>query len=206
MKKIAEPADKILFTSDPHFGHEGIIPFMERPFASAAQMDETLIERWNEVVPHDGLVFLLGDIGFATSKRIVEIFKSLNGRKILIKGNHDSNYSDKVLCSIFEEIYDLLYIRIYDAYSSKYRYIVLSHYPMLDWQSSFRGSWQLFGHLHTRSRIEFDYLKSRLFSRQYDVGVDNNNFRPVSFYEVSDIISRQFTDNRFKQSNYNPVF
>lgn len=40
----------IYFTSDLHFGHENVIRFDHRPFASAEEMDETLIERWNNKV------------------------------------------------------------------------------------------------------------------------------------------------------------
>lgn len=202
MKKIDIPAEKVFFTSDMHFGHEGIIHFANRPYKTVEQMDETMIANWNEMVSSDSLVFVLGDIGFTGNDRIVEIFNQLKGIKILIKGNHDSNYKEDILNSIFEEIHDILYVRVTDDLISKFHYIVLCHYPMLDWQSSFRGSWQLFGHLHTRMLAEFDTFKTRLFSSQYDVGVDNNNFRPISFYEVKDIIEEQERSNNFKKSNY----
>jgi calcineurin-like phosphoesterase family protein len=202
MKKVEALSGNIFFTSDLHFGHEGIIQFAGRPFNNSTDMDSRLIRNWNEKVPAEGLVFVLGDIGFAPAKRIREIFGSLNGTKILIRGNHDSNYGDKLLGDLFEEIYDLLYIRIQDQNSSRYTYIVLSHYPMIDWQSSFHGSWQLFGHLHTRDIPEFNTLKSHLFSKQYDVGVDNNQFRPISFEELKQVIKQQAKNPNFKQSNY----
>lgn len=34
----------IYFTADTHFGHENIIRFCDRPFVSAEEMDEVLIE------------------------------------------------------------------------------------------------------------------------------------------------------------------
>lgn len=202
MKKINTPSDKIFFTSDLHFGHEGIITFAGRPYENVEQMDRSLIENWNKIIPPDGLTFVLGDIGFAKSEQIIDIFGQLNGQKILIRGNHDSNYKDGVMDTIFEEVHDILYVRITDNVDAKFYYMVLCHYPMLDWQSSFRGSWQLFGHLHTRNLIEFETFKTRLFSQQYDVGVDNNNLRPISFYELKKIMSEQEKDNCFKLSNY----
>ncbi len=202
MKKIETLSRNIFFTSDLHFGHDGIIQFAGRPFSNSFEMDECLIRNWNHKVPENGLAFVLGDIGFAPAKRIREILGQLNGKKILIRGNHDSNYTDKLLNTFFEEIHDLLYIRIQDELTSRYTYIVMSHYPMLDWQSSFRGSWQLFGHLHTRNIAEFDTFKTHLFDKQYDVGVDNNQFRPVSFHELKQIIESQGKDTDFKQTNY----
>lgn len=202
MKKIDEPSNKIFFTSDQHFGHEGIIKFANRPYNSVDEMDKDLIYKWNETVSADGLTFVLGDIGFCDKNRIMDIYSQLNGRKILIRGNHDSNYKDKILDSLFDEIHSILYTRIRDVITSKYLYMSLCHYPMLDWQGSFKGSWQLFGHLHTRDLVEFDTLRTKLFASQYDVGVDNNNYRPISFDEVKQIIQSQTEDPSFKQTNY----
>lgn len=202
VKKIDIPAEKIFFTSDMHFGHEGIIIFANRPFDSAEKMDQTLIRNWNQTVPEDGLTFVLGDIGNTDKKPVMEKLNKLNGQKILIRGNHDHIYKEEALRTVFEEIHDLLYIRIFANRASRYQYIALCHYPMLDWQNSFRGAWQLFGHLHTREIIEFEYFKTRLFPKQYDVGVDNNDFRPVSFYTIEKLISEQKNDRRFKRTNY----
>ena len=41
---------KIYFTSDNHFGHEGVIRFDNRPFASVEEMDAEMIRRWNAKV------------------------------------------------------------------------------------------------------------------------------------------------------------
>lgn len=202
MKKVNEPAHKVFFTSDMHFGHEGIIKFANRPYSNIEEMDNALINNWNNIVPADGLTFVLGDIGFCSKSKIVNIFKQLNGTKILIRGNHDSNYKDDILESIFEEIHDILYVRVLDNVSSKYVYMVLCHYPMLDWQGSFKGAWQIFGHLHTRELVEFDTLKTKLFASQYDVGVDNNNFKPISFYELKEIMKSQSKISSFKTTNY----
>lgn len=202
MKKINDISSKIFFTSDQHFGHESIIKFANRPHDRADDMDEDMIRKWNSVVPVDGLTFVLGDIGFCNKKDIVDIYSRLNGRKILIRGNHDSNYSDDVLTSIFDEIHDQIYVRIQDQETSKYVYMVLCHYPMFDWQGSFKGSWQLFGHIHTRELVEFETLRTKLFSTQYDVGVDNNDFEPVSFQKLKGIMESQSKCDTFKTTNY----
>lgn len=203
MKKIDKSSEKIFFTADPHFGHEWIRKFNNRPFISMEEMDKVLIENWNKVVPTDGLTFVLGDIGSTDEARIVEIFQQLNGEKVLIRGNHDDDYSDDTLHAIFSEVYDILYLRVKDDDLSMYNYMVLCHYPMLDWQNSFEGSWQLFGHIHTREEVvEFKTVQTKLFDTQYDVGVDNNDFHPISFHSLKKIIENQRGDTNFKQSNY----
>lgn len=202
MKKIKQTGDKVFFTSDIHFGHEWILNFNNRPFHSVEEMDEALIKNWNNTVPADGLTFVLGDIGIAKADRIVELFSQLNGDKILIRGNHDDDYKDEILLAVFLEIHDLLHLRVLDNLTDKYNYMVLCHYPMIDWQNSFRGTWQLFGHVHTRNIDAFDTFKTNLLDLQYDVGVDNNHFCPVSFHQVKAKIEQQKNDTTFKQSNY----
>jgi len=52
---------KIWFTADTHLGHENVIRYNPRPFSSTAEMDEALIENWNQVVQPDDAVYHLGD-------------------------------------------------------------------------------------------------------------------------------------------------
>ena len=81
----------ILITED---GHENIIKYCNRGidgrvFADAREMDAVMIARWNEVVGPDDTVYHLGDFALCPDWRKREILHSLNGRKILIVGNHD---------------------------------------------------------------------------------------------------------------------
>ena len=48
-------------TSDLHFGHENIIRYCDRPFADVDAMNRALVDRWNEVVGDDDVVWVLGD-------------------------------------------------------------------------------------------------------------------------------------------------
>jgi calcineurin-like phosphoesterase family protein len=83
----------IWLTSDTHFDHINILDYENRPFANHLEMTESLIENWNSVVkPHD-LVFHLGDVFICKAKRMEEISARLNGRRILIQGNHDEGFS-----------------------------------------------------------------------------------------------------------------
>jgi calcineurin-like phosphoesterase family protein len=91
------------FTSDTHFGHANIIKYCQRPFATADQMNNTLIRNWNSRVKADDQVFHVGDFCFYNTKdhgegvRMVwtDWWKLLNGHKVLIRGNHDRNNSAK---------------------------------------------------------------------------------------------------------------
>ena len=78
----------IYFTSDTHFGHARIIELCARPFANVDEMNEALIQKWNAVVGPDDVVYHLGDF-FMGPKETVLLRKRLNGKIVLIKGNHD---------------------------------------------------------------------------------------------------------------------
>lgn len=79
--------------------------------------------------------------------------------------------------------------------------IYLCHYPFLCFEGSYKDDvWQLFGHVHTRrSNSGIDAGRPQyLYPTQYDVGVDNNNFTPVSFGQVKRIIDKQVEQSKEK--------
>lgn len=82
--------DPIFFTSDIHFGHDNCRKWYPqfRPQNTVKEMDEAIIESWNNTVPKDGVVFFLGDFslkyGFA-----LDYIPRLNGQILWIPGNHD---------------------------------------------------------------------------------------------------------------------
>jgi calcineurin-like phosphoesterase family protein len=85
-----------LFTADQHFGHQNILKYeaenrvneFGRTFKTVEQMDEYLVDQWNSVVGIDDEVYCLGDVCMKMTL-LREILPFLNGRKILIVGNHD---------------------------------------------------------------------------------------------------------------------
>ena len=180
--------EEVWFTSDTHFGYENIIRFCGRPFKNAKEMNAELIRRWQETVPEDGIVFHLGDFAHGGTKLWNSILSTLPGHKYLILGNHDMkvlrhNYIDR-----FEIITQQMSIRIGE------QAIILNHNPFLCYGGSYNNVWQLFGHVHsgpiTHTGLDHPRLRM-LFPLQYDVGVDNNDFRPVSFTEVKEKIDAQ---------------
>lgn len=77
--------------SDTHFLHSNIISYCNRPFNSADHMDLVMIKRWNERVKPEDIVYHLGDVGLTKEDKLTPIVKSLNGKKILVLGNHDKS-------------------------------------------------------------------------------------------------------------------
>ena len=180
--------DKVFFTSDTHFGHESIIRYCNRPFRNAEEMNAELIRRWQETVPEDGIVFHLGDFAHGNARLWNDILSALPGRKYLILGNHDIKALRQGYMGRFELVAQQMTIRVGG------QAIVLNHNPFLCYGGSYRDVWQLFGHVHSGPACHtgLDHPRLRmLFPLQYDVGVDNNDFRPISFAEVKAKIEAQ---------------
>ena len=186
-KKIKYSPDHTFFTSDTHFGHANIIRFCNRPFRNVEEMNEALIENWNLVVSEDDTVFHLGDFAFGGSNVWKSIIPRLNGHINLIIGNHDRKNLRQGYMSFFDMVVPQLQIEIEDTS------IYLNHYPFLCYGGSYRGVWQLFGHVHSGPGADgLDISRLRvLLPTQYDVGVDNNNFTPISYREVKNKIEAQ---------------
>ncbi len=190
--KLDSSKQGIFFTSDLHFGHQNIIRFCKRPWETTDEMDEALIENWNSVVKENDIVFDLGDFAFAPNSRWKEILQRLNGKHYLILGNHDVTRwpGDKIM-GLFERVEQQMLLKIDE------QYVYLNHYPFLcyggSWKNPEHAVWQLFGHTHSSPNSSGldDSRLVHLFPYQYDAGVDNNNYTPVSWEEVKAIIENQ---------------
>lgn len=190
--KIDTTITKIWFTSDTHFGHQNILKFCERPFVSIEEMDNTIIERWNLKVGKDDIVFHLGDFAFATNKRWQELISLLNGKIYLILGNHDiTRWPGTYTMQLFDRVENQMMLKI----DNKYK-VYLNHFPFLCYDGTYRNpedcTIQLHGHVHERvgGIGKDDQRLQYRFPYQYDVGVDNNNFYPVSWEEILKIIHK----------------
>ena len=183
------------FTSDTHFTHANIIRFCNRPFKDVEQMNETLIANWNRVVGINDIVFHLGDFCLGGAAEWTKVLDRLNGRIYLIIGNHDLKNLRQGFVGRFEHVAMQMHIMV-----GKQR-IYLCHYPFLCFEGGYKNVWQLFGHVHSRkSNTGIDAGRLQyLFPTQYDVGVDNNDFTPVSFGQVQKIINKQIENSKERQ-------
>ena len=84
---------KIFVCADLHFSHKNIIKYENRPFEDIHDMNKQLVRNWNRVVKKDDIVFVLGDVSFASRRITRELVTKLNGHKRLIMGNHDRDRS-----------------------------------------------------------------------------------------------------------------
>ena len=145
--KFDSSKQNIFFTADTHLGHENIIKYCNRPFASIEEHDEEIIKRWNEKIGPDDIVFHLGDFAFASESYIKYVLEQLNGKKYLIFGNHDWKRMTKSICQkYFVDVSQQMVIRIDN------QLIYLNHFPFLCFAGSWRGldaAWQIFGHVHS---------------------------------------------------------
>ena len=166
---------RIFFVADSHFGHANILRFCERPFNNTQEHDETLIENWNNTVGKNDFVYHLGDFCFGTgtnTQDALQYFEQLNGKIIMITGNHDRHAR-----RIKEHFYQW-YEGMHEA-KIRGNKIVLCHYPLLSWNAACHGRPHLFGHCHSGPKKRIVHQPN-----SYDVGVDNNNFTPISYEEV----------------------
>lgn len=153
----------IFLISDTHFGHENIIGYCGRPFASAAEMDEALVDRWNAVVRPSDHVYHLGDV--AMKKPHLDIVKRLNGHKRLVFGNHDIFEAKHYLAAGFEKVMGM---RVLDG-------LIFTHIPIHPGSMGrFRAN--VHGHVHNSESLALPYI---------NVSVEVIDYTPVALDVVS---------------------
>lgn len=183
----------LFFTSDTHFNHKAIVDLCHRPFSSIEEHDNKLIENWNSVVKPQDTVFHLGDFCFAGYPKWKEIREQLNGNIILIIGNHDRKNLTAQAIQLFDEVLPQAQLQIDN------RTVYLNHFPFLCFAHAdpnmYKDTYsiQLFGHIHSGpNSTSGDVLRTNiLYPTQYDVGVDNNNYIPVSWNDIKNKINLQ---------------
>jgi len=184
---------KIFFTSDHHFGHKNVIKYSNRLFESVEEMDEMMIQRWNEKINEGDEVYHLGDVGLNSVGKLRKILERLNGKIYLIKGNHEK--SAAACHTRFEWIKDYHELIIEDEEFEKgQQMIALFHYSLRVWNASHWGTYHLYGHSHGA-------LPDDPNSLSFDIGVDCHNFYPLSYEEVKAIMKKKDWKPPFKTSN-----
>lgn len=163
------------FISDLHFSHKNIIRYDDRPFGDADEMDRAMVELWNETVGKDDLTYILGDVSWAKPERTVELVSSLNGEKVLVRGNHDT---DKLLVPELRRCFASVENYIDIATNGPERHIILSHYPIVFFDRCMRGAVHFYGHVHNSYQWDMTEQMRRMTGanndgvefRMYNVG------------------------------------
>ena len=211
----------IWYCADHHFGNAAITGHIgrkgagwDREFESPGEMDAYMIDRWNELVGVEDIVYYLGDFTLLGGKRMLGYLDRLSGRIRFVPGGHDMRWMKDLgikrdmgrtnLPRPFQkhEVLTMIHfqhVQIPTSLSSrKKQLIVMSHYPQFTWESSHHGSWHLHGHSHGGLGKANRFLKmvktppSTLEDfHQMDVGVDPWEFYPVHLSTVIDRLDRQ---------------
>ena len=169
----------IWFTADYHLGHRNIIKYCNRPFETAEEMNEYILFLLDKMTNPGDTLYYLGDLTFkeGLAKLFFDQFEDLEIHYLI--GNHDNTKVIKVArehCASVSQIKDV---------SIEGQSITLCHYAMRVWNKSHFNAWQLYGHSHGTLAPA---------GKQYDVGVDNNQFLPRSFGELKSIMD-ELPDN-----------
>lgn len=169
----------IWFTSDTHFGHERVLGFCDRPWDTIAAMNRDLVDEINRWVAPEDTLYHLGDYSFKmTLEDAANLRKRISCKDVhLVPGNHDKDWSQPAVSWAFTVEKPITVLKI-----DKLK-LVLSHYPMADWQGMSHESIHLHGHIHTRG-MKYNELNRMQGLYRYDAGVDANDFRPICLDEV----------------------
>lgn len=182
------------FISDMHFMHTNIIKLSNRPFPTIEEHDAQLIKNWNQRIEPNDTVYILGDIAMSNDiDRIHSLLDALHGKKRLIAGNHDKYLkSNKFDRTKFEWIKD------YYEFKVNKKHIILFHYPILEWHRYYVPSIHLYGHVHNTNINYFDDI---LPANAVNVGVDVNDFKPLTIMDIEAIIDSRIQNG--KNLSYN---
>ena len=182
--------------SDTHFGHEKTCTVFKRedgsplrPFASAEEMDEAMVSRWNaRVRPHDK-VYHLGDV--VINRKFLHILGRLNGDKVLIRGNHDI-FKLEDYTAYFRDV------RGYHVMNG----MIFSHIPVHS-DSIARFGCNIHGHLHDKRVMFAKHAGARpeIDVRYHCVCVEQTDFAPISLEEVNDRIRAEGGTVGFRNGN-----
>lgn len=179
---------KNFYIADLHFGHRAVLKYDNRPFSSVEEGDAALIDNWNSVVGLDDSVYILGDVGYHNVITMIDILKQLNGRKYLIKGNHDIK-----LCRNKDFQKQFLSIDDYLEVAEGEAQIVLCHYPILAYRNHYySNNYHFYGHVHNTWEEEVMRQVADIMAenhqrfKAYNVGcmMPYMNYTPRTFEEI----------------------
>lgn len=153
------------FISDTHFFHENVIRFDNRPFTCIEEMNAKIRDWWNNTVSSKDRVYILGDFIWLppSNPEYIKFTRSLNGRKVLIKGNHDNTEKfSHDLKNCFEDICQRKEIKL------NKKHIILDHYPQMIYRHDTDSNvFHFHGHTHITSEQDWveKWTRALIFNR-----------------------------------------
>lgn len=171
--------------------HEPILGWCKgtRPYKTVDEMNEAIVKVWNDTVGKKDEIRILGDFAFKNHRKWVNV---LNGKKIIVIGNHDGMKLD-ALSGLSGDV-DAETQKTLQQFRSHSRLIecsylgqrmALSHYWLGTWEDAYAGCWNLHSHVHGRRKESLpDGISHYLW---LDVGWDVFG-RPIAFEEIDEIM------------------
>jgi calcineurin-like phosphoesterase family protein len=198
---------KVFYISDTHFNHERVLRLSNRPFNSVKDHDEEIIKNWNNLVSEEDYVVFAGDFcmvspGESKTPHIraltaLSYLQRLQGRIFWTLGNHDKIDVPYLTKKLGNQVKIMGCPIMVSNQKEHYPDTFIAHYPYESWVGSCGEVVHLHGHVHgaldavNRRRYTInDQGVTNPFYR-YDVGVDSNNFTPVTIDQIyGDITNR----------------
>ena len=172
---------KTWFTSDHHFFHENVIRHCSRPFSCASEMNDAMIKRWNERVNPGDEVIYVGDFFWNADIGLMrEVRERLNGKILLVPGNHDK--IQRLLQNrLIDEVLPSIHLQSFVTSEGATQLVVFCHYPLQEWPQYYRGAIHIHGHCHGNppAGAKLDKPIARL-----DLSVDVHDFYPIDINEA----------------------
>ena len=173
----------IYYTADTHIRDQRVFDKCAKPFADLTEYANEIVRRWNAKVQPTDTVYVLGDIAEDTTADAIELFRSLNGTKHLIVGNHDAQLLPAIRASgIFASID---FIRVIEDSKRK---VCLCHYPLMDWMEFNRGGYHVYGHVHNKTPLNGEaYAQIKVYYADkpaFNASVDVTGYEPVTLDEM----------------------
>lgn len=194
---------KTYITSDIHFGHKNILqycphrvcPSFDGDVKTATEaeitelvnlMNELIVTNWNSVVTPEDSVYILGDVAMGQIVLAPAVIRQLNGKKMLVAGNHDKTLTKKIrdgdpdFVGLFEWVRDYNEVGYKHSVTGKKHMLIMSHYPMKFWNGSSQNTIHAHGHTHGSP--------TGISGKILDVGMDTNNMFPYLLEDVIDML------------------
>lgn len=167
------------YISDLHLGHANILRFENRPFQTVEKMTERVIKNWNEAVSPSDTVYVVGDMFFKASTSLPNlVLPQLNGKKYLIRGNHDKNHGE---WKYYQDVLDYADIVDFAEDDATGRRVILCHYPIPCFNGHMYGAYHLYGHVHMSPEYDaMEQTRNILESMVYNDGKTH----PCNMYNV----------------------
>jgi len=158
--------------ADSHFGDKKI--FEMRGFKSLTQMETRMIYNWNSIVNNQDIVYINGDFCLGSRYKTESMLKRLNGKKVMVMGNHDFAIGDT---KWWIETKQFIYVSPNPILI--HHNILISHEPISDFHT-FTGKDEfinLYGHVHTNPKYKDNKFSACTSAERLD-------YKPIEIKEL----------------------